>query len=570
MGFLFYSEKNKPDDFVLIENKSASCETTQNVSSLDVFDKKGIEVALSQCTLREDVLENKITEDLDLNKKIIMTAYGLPKNSDLLYREFNITVKKQVLKAMIFYFDGMTDRNVISNNILKPLMLLSNLEINETVRDTGEYIFSRLIPFNQVKKVDSFKEVVSEINFGGCVIFIDTLRYAFIADTKSWEHRSVGSPRSENVIRGPQEAFNEQIRSNTALIRKILKDKDLMIENVSVGKRSNTPCAVMYIRDIANDALVHEVLERVKSLKVDYIFDSGEMEQLLEDSTFLAAPQVFATERPDNVASMLSRGNVAVLMDGSPFVLVMPATVTEFLHSTEDTNLRFPYVNFVRLIRMLAIATALLLPGIYIAITNYHQEMIPTNLMFAIEAARENVPFPSVVEILIMELSFELIREAGLRVPGAIGSTIGIVGGLILGQAAVSANLVSPILIIIVAITALGSFAVPSFSMSFSIRIIRFGYILLGAVAGFLGIALGLVLNLLLLASSKSFGVPFLAPVGPVTKGAYANIFTRQPIWKQERRPDFLNPKDIKNQPRVSRGWANKDSEGGNGEREED
>jgi len=381
-----------------------------------------------------------------------------------------------------------------------------------------------------------------------------------MADTKSWDHRGINAPKSETVIRGPQEAFNEQIRANTALLRKILKDKDLMIQNVSIGKRSNTPCAVMYIKDIANDSLVREVLKRVKSIKVDYIFDSGELEQLLEDNTFLAAPQILATERSDKVALMLSQGNVAVALDGSPFVLVMPATITEFLHTTEDTNIRYPYVNFIRIIRMVGIAIALLLPGLYIAITNYHQEMIPTNLLFAIEASRENVPFPSVIEILIMEFSFELIREAGIRVPGAIGATIGIVGGLILGQAAVTANLVSPIMIIVVAITALGSFAVPSFSMSFSIRIMRFVYILLGAVAGFLGIALGLVLNSMLLASSKSFGVPFLTPFGPVTNGKYADKLTRKPTWKQEKRPDYLNTKDIKSQPKVSRGWTVKDS----------
>lgn len=568
MGFLksfekyfLFSDKNKKHEFTLKENKSISCEEAQNVSSLDVFNKLELEGEFIGCELTDDILKNKVTEHIEVNKKLMIRAYDIPKNGDVLLREFNLTVKDKVLKAFIIFIDGMTDRNVISNYILQPLMLLSNIEINsDKTRDEGEFIFDRLIPYNQIKKAQKFKEIIADVNFGGCAIFVDGLEYVFLADTKFWEHRSVGSPKSETVIRGPQEAFNEQFRANTALLRKILKDKNLIIENISIGKRSNTPAAVLYIKDIANESLVKEVLKRMKSIKVDYIFDSGELEQLLEDSTFLAAPQIFATERPDNVAMMLSRGNIAVMLDGSPFVLVMPATITEFLHTPEDTNLRFPYVNFIRFIRVLGISIGLLLPGLYIAITNYHQEMIPTNLLFAIEASRENVPFPSVIEILIMELSFELIREAGIRVPGAIGSTIGIVGGLILGQAAVSANLVSPILIIIVAITALGSFSIPSFSMSFTIRIIRFAYIILGAVAGFLGIAVGLVVNMLLLASSKSFGVPFMAPFGPVTKGTYANMLSRPPIWKQEKRPDFLNPKDIKNQPKVSRGWTVKES----------
>lgn len=558
--FVLYKDKDEKEDFVLKENKVINCDTAQNVASLDVFDKSAVEGAFIGCTVNDDILNNNISSDLELNKKVMMNAYEIPKNSDLVHREFNITVKNKTLKAFIVFIDGMTDRTVISNNILQPLMLLSNIEIQEQPKDIGEFIFNRLIPFNQIKKVQQYKEVISNVNFGGCVIFVQGLEYAFMADTKFWDHRGINAPKSENVIRGPQEAFNEQIRANTALLRKILKDKDLMIQNVSVGKRSNTPCAVMYIKDIANESLVQEVLKRVKSIKVDYIFDSGELEQLIEDSTFLAAPQIIATERPDNVAMMLAQGNIAVVLDGSPFVLVMPATITEFLHTIEDVNIRFPYVNFIRIIRIIGIAIALLLPGLYISITNFHQELIPTNLLFAIEAARENVPFPSVIEILIMEFSFELIREAGLRVPGAIGSTIGIVGGLILGQAAVTANLVSPIMIIIVAITALGSFSVPSFSMSFSIRIIRFAYIILGAFAGFLGIALGLVLNSLLLASSKSFGVPFLTPFGPVTNGRYTDMLTRKPIWKREKRPDYLNTKDIKSQPEISRGWTVKES----------
>ncbi len=567
MGFLNYlvfKEHNKTEEFVLSENKRLDCDTAHNAASLDVFDKEAHEEDFADCTISEDILKKKISGDLGFNINVIKKIYKIPGNSDLVSRQFNITAAGRVLKGYIVFIDGLTDRVSISNNILQPLMLLSNIDIKEDVKNLGEFIYNRLLPFNQIKKVDNYKELVGNINFGGCGIFIDGLDYAFAADVKSWEHRTVSAPSSETVIRGPQESFNEQLRANTALIRKILKDKDLMVEGTTVGKRSNTPCAILYIRDIANDSLVKEVMRRVKGVKVDYIFDTGELEQLIEDNTLLAAPQIIATERPDRVAMMLAQGNIAVILDGSPFVLVMPATITEFLHTTEDTNIRYPYVNFIRIIRIIGVLIALLLPGLYIAVTNFHQEMIPTNLLFAIEASRENVPFPSVVEILIMEFSFELIREAGIRVPGAIGSTIGIVGGLILGQAAVSANLVSPIMIIIVAITALGSFSVPSFSMSFSIRIIRFAYIILGATAGFLGIALGLLANSLMLAASKSFGVPFLTPFGPITNGKYSDKLSRKPIWKQEKRPDYLNPKDIKSQPRISRSWTvkNNKSEG--------
>ena len=566
VGRYFRFEIPKPkDEFVLEENKMGSCKV-RNSESLDEF-KKGKEFKdFDKYQGNEKLLEKSISNQLDDNIDTIKEIYSIPKNSDFLTRDFNITVGDKSIRAFSVFIDGMTDRGVISQNILQPLMVFSNFNFKDNESNIEKFIMSRLIAYNQVKAVDTFKSVVGEVNFGGCAVFVDGLDHAFVCDTKRWEHRGVGSPISETVIRGPQEAFNEQIRSNTALMRKIMKDKDLIIENVSIGKRSNTPCGVMYIKDIVNETLLSEVLRRVRSIKVDYIFDSGELEQLLEDSTFMTIPQIISTERPDRVATLLAEGHVAVALDGSPFVLVMPATAAEFLHTTEDANMRYPFVNFIRAIRIIGIIIALLLPGLYIAVTNFHQEMIPTDLLFAIEASRETVPFPTVIEIILLEFSFELIREASLRIPGAIGSTLGIVGGLILGQAAVSANLVSPILIIVVAATVLGSFALPSFSMSISIRLMRFLYILLGAIAGFLGISLGLIINLLLLASAKSFGVPFLAPLGPVTKDRVADVLTRRPVWQQERRPDYLNPKDIKSQPHISRGWKKK----GNGDNNEE
>lgn len=241
----------------------------------------------------------------------------------------------------------------------------------------------------------------------------------------------------------------------------------------------------MYIKDIVNDSLVEEVRKRLKSIKIDYIFDTGELEQYLEDNPFMTTPQIIATERPDRVAAVLTEGKVAVIMSGSPFALVMPTTNFDLLQSPEDTYIRFPYVNLIRIVRMMAMFVSLFLPGLYVAITNFHHEMIPTDLLLAIEASREKVPFPSVVEILIMEFSFELILEAGIRRPGPLGPTLGIIGALILGQAAVAANIVSPILIIIVAVTGIGSFAIPNFGLGLSYRLLRFIFIFLASMAGF-------------------------------------------------------------------------------------
>lgn len=499
--------------------------------------------------------KKRISKDLEDNLEYMKEVYTIPTNGDAILREFDIILGEKTVPAFILFFDGMTDRKVINDNILQPLMLLSTLDIKDPVCDIAEYVRKHLIPHNQLKETEDYQDVIDEINFGGAGLFIDGSSKAFTADVKGWEHRGVDRPNTELVIRGPQEGFNETLRVNTALIRKRMKDQNLIAENAKVGKRSKTLCSILYIKDIANSQLVDEVRRRVNGLDVDYVNDSGELEQLIEDSTLMPVPQMVATERPDRVTAMLEEGKVAVVMHGSPFVLVMPTTANELINSAEDISLRFPYGVFLKIIRLLAVLAALLLPGLYVAVTDFHQEMIPTGLLLAISESREKVPFPAVAEILIMEVSFELIREAGIRIPGPIGPTLGIIGALILGQAAVAANIVSPILIIVVAVTGIGSFAIPNYSFSFSIRLLRFAYIILGAVAGFLGITAGIFIHGLWMTSSKSFGVPFMAPYAPKTSDNPFQSIMRAPIWMQEKRPDYVNPKKTRRQKNISMTW---------------
>jgi spore germination protein KA len=243
------------------------------------------------------------------------------------------------------------------------------------------------------------------------------------------------------------------------------------------------------------------------------------------------------------------------LTDGTPFALIVPVTIIDLLHTPEDSALRWQFGTFLRAIRLFAIFVSNLLPGLYVALTNFHREMLPTDLLIAIAKARENVPFPTIAEVLLMELSFELIREAGIRIPGIIGNTIGIIGALILGQAAVQANLVSPVMIIIVAFTGLGNFAIPDFNLAFGARLMRIFYIFAGASFGFYGISLAILVSLAFMVSLNSFGVPLFSTLAPKTHKSY-DLFLRWPSWKQERRPDYLNPLDITRQPKVSRKWA--------------
>ncbi len=542
---LFFSEPKKMEKFTLDEGPG---EKSYRGGPEKLNETKD--------TLTKENEKKEISKKLSENLEYIKSRFSIPDNGDVILREFDIIVKDKSIPAFLFFYDRMVDRKVIDDDIMAPLMLLSNLDIKSDEKDIAEYIRKHLLPHNQIKETKRYRQVIDEVNFGGCGIFVEGIDTAFTADVKGWEHRTVGRPNTEILIRGPQEGFTEILRVNTALIRKRMKDEDVIAESVEIGERSKTPCSMMYVKDIANESLVSEVRRRLKSIKIDYLNDSGELEQFIEDNPFMPSPQMVATERPDRVASMLAEGKVAIIVHGSPFALVLPTTYHELTHSPEDSYMRFPYANLMRIIRIFAMLLSLLLPGIYIAITNFHQEMIPTDLLIAIEASREKVPFPSLVEILVMEISFELIREAGIRIPGPIGPTLGIIGGLILGQAAVAANIVSPILIIVVAVTGIGSFAFPNYSMSFAYRLLRFFYIFLGVSAGFLGISTGIFLHGMWVVSAKSFGVPFMAPFAPKTYGGISDALLKGPIWVQEKRPDYLNTKDKERQTEISREWT--------------
>ena len=405
-----------------------------------------------------------------------------------------------------------------------------------------------------LKLITNFLILYQALIHGNCALFIDTISVAFDIEVKGFKQRGVEKPSNEVVVKGPHEAFVENIRTNTSLLRRIVNCEDLVIENVVVGEVTKTKCAICYLSDITNDDLIAEVKYRINNLSIDSLLSSGQLEQLISDTNFLNVPQVLATERPDKSASYLLNGRVIVLVNGSPYSLIMPAVLNDFLSSPDDKNEKPLFANFLKFVRGLATFLTLLLPGLYIAITSFHQELLPTELLFSILASRENVPFPSFVEIFLLEISFELIREAGLRVPSPLGPTIGIVGALVLGQAAVSAGVVSPILVIVVAITGISSFAIPDYSFGLHIRITRFVFIFLGYLCGFLGIALGLFVYLSMMAGTTSFGVPYMTGVSPFEK-VKGNTYLLPPIWKREYRATFLRSKKEKKQDNISMKW---------------
>ena len=509
-----------------------------------------------------DKIEN-IYSQIDANLKYIKTKYNTLINSDIITREFTLNTGSKQYKAFILYIDGMVDSQILNDFVLKPLMLKNKFCNNETSKiivqkgkksNSANFIQDCLIPQNNIKQQSSFKDIFSGVNSGNCALFVDTLSVGFDIDVKGFKQRSISKPENEIVIKGPHEAFVENIRTNTTLLRRFTNNENLIIENTKVGKITQTNCAICYIKDIANDALVAETKYRLNNLEIDSLLSAGELEQLLTDTNSLGVPKILVSERPDYAVKSLLQGRVIILINGSPYALILPAILIDFLTSPEDTNLKPQFANFLKVVRIISSFFALLLPGLYIAITNFHREIIPTELLFSILSSRQSVPFPIIVEILIMEISFEIIREAGLRVPSPIGPTLGIVGALVLGQAAVSAAIVSPILIIIVAITGMSSFAIPDFTFSFHLRFFRFVFILLGFLAGFLGIGTGLFIYISSLCDLETFGVSYTIPYAPAVNSKN-NGFMLSPIWKREDRATYLATKKEKKQNKISMKW---------------
>lgn len=521
--------------------------------------------------LEPTIFSNNIEENLNY----IKSKYNTLINSDVKIREFIITARNKEYNSAIIYIDGMVDAQIINEAILRPLMLknkantftadekqvVSEFNNNDVIIrkikkfNLENYIYNHLIPQNDVKKIKKFEEAFSSINMGNCILLIDTLNICYDLEVKGFKERSISSPQNEIVVRGSQEAFVENLRTNTSMLRRIINNEGLIIENCSVGNVTKTKVAICYLKDITNNDLVAEVKYRINNLDIDHVISAGQLEQLIQDNGTSLYPQVLATERPDKTVIHLLEGRVVIIVNGSPYVLIVPGVLSDFLSSPEDSNYKFQFSNVLKLIRLIAVFFALFLPGLYVAITSFHHELLPTELLFTIEAARETVPFPTIFEILLMEVSFELIREAGLRVPSPIGPTIGIVGGLILGEAAVSANLVSPVLIIIVALTAICSFSIPDFSFNFTVRITRFIYIILGYMAGFLGLAVGLFIQITLLCNLKSFGCPYLIPYLQNNNKRTLTSYFLPAIWKRENRSNIVNPKKKYSQGKISMLW---------------
>ncbi|RKN85706.1 spore germination protein [Paenibacillus ginsengarvi] len=482
-----------------------------------------------------------LTADLDANLGAIRSTFG--DSDDLVVRRF--FVAQGELEAAIVYFDGLSDNETVNENIMAPLMSANRLPVrSDRSLSVNEWLEKSGIPIGESSRTDRLNEIIRSVLSGDSALLLGGVNTAILLNTKGWERRGIDEPRTESVVRGPRDGFTETLCVNTALIRRRLKDPNLRIRHITVGRRTNTDIAVAYVEGIANSQIVDEVMDRLQSIEIDAALESGYLEQLIEDSHWTPFPLIQNTERPDKATANLLEGKLVIICDGTPFALIAPAVFSQFYHSPEDYYERFLIGTLIRLIRVLSMIMALLLPSLYIAFSSFHPEMIPSRLVIAMAAGRSTVPFPSIIEAFLMEVTMEILREASVRLPGPIGPTIGIVGALVVGQAAVQAGIVSPIMVIIVALTTIGSFAAPSYSAAIALRMLRFPMMAAAAMFGLYGIMLLLILIIIHLCSLKSFGVPYLSPLTPSRFGDLKDAFIRAPLFWMKNRPSFMKTED--------------------------
>lgn len=474
----------------------------------------------------ERLLRESLGGDLKKNLELIRSLYSIPRNQDPILRPF---VCGQTACALC-YLQGMASEQLIDQFILQPLQ--------QTDRPLGESpleeIKGRLLTVGEAEESDSLRELNQGMLDGKTLLLVEGCPQGLLLATQGYPQRSVERTCSESVVLGPQEGFVENLRTNITLVRRIVRSEALIGEMLTVGTRLPTHLSLLYLDGVARMELVEEMKRRLMAVDSPFCPGTGELMQRIEDNPHSLLPQILETERPDRAARALCDGQLVLLVDGSPYALIAPITVFHLLHAPDDTFMRWQYGSFVRIIRLIGLLLSLLLPGMYVALTLFHPHMIPMGLLTSIAETRADVPFPILVEVLIMEGSFYLINEASTRIPSLIGPTIGIVGALILGQAAVSASIISPILIIVVALTGLGNYAVPNYGMSIGLQIIRLAFIVAGALMGVYGLVLSSSAALCYLASMRSLGEPFLAPLAP-WRPHNPDLLLRLPLWMQRR-----------------------------------
>lgn len=465
--------------------------------------------------------ELQLTTDLEQNEMVLKHIFE--NSSDLVYRKVRIEGQ---LRWTIIYFATLVEEKVVNEHILEPL--LSGVNKYEWPSRELDSLDVPLITVGKTMVSAKVNDIVLKLLNGYAAILMAGNHYALIAEVMGTTKRALEEPASEPIIRGPKDGFIENIGTNIGLIRSRLKTPKLKMEAMTIGELSQTYVVITYIAGIVTESVLEEVRTKLSQIQTEAILESGYIEEFIEDHSFSPFPQVHSTERPDVVVAGLLEGKVAILTDTTPFALLAPMTFWSGLQASEDYYLRKPIATFIRWIRILFIIFAVFAPPLYVAITTFHQEMIPTNLVLSIASSREEVPFPAVIEALFTEVVFEALREAGIRLPKQLGSAISIIGALVIGQSAVAAGIISAPVVIIVSITGIAAFTIPRYSFANGIRLLRFPMLILAGTLGLYGIVLGFLGIVIHVTALRSFGVPYFSPILPLSLKGFKSILFRQ------------------------------------------
>ncbi len=479
-----------------------------------------------ECALRAELTGN-LSEDVERFRALLSSEI----NSDAQFRSLTLAG----VQLCVIYMEGMADDQKISDFVLRAC---AERTLPEGQRIDMEHLCNDILQIAQCETEQRVGTILGKVVTGMTAVMMDGCREAALLETRGYPTRPVNRTTNESVVIGAQEGFVESLRTNMTLLRRYVPSPRLITECLEVGREVPCKAVLAYLSGTADPQIVDAVRSRLKRIDAPTVQGLGAIQQLIEDSPWALLPQMLQTERPDRAASCLMEGQVAILADNSPCALIAPVTLFHQLHASDDSFARWQYGSFLRLIRVAGMLISVFLPGLYIALTDYHMHLLPLSLLGSISEARANVPFPILAEILIMEFSFYLINEAGTRMPQQIGSALGIVGALILGQAAVSASIISPILIIIVAITGLGNYAIPDYGFGIGLVICRLFVIACGAALGLYGVCLAAFVLLVSLCGMRSVGIPYLAPVAP-RRAHNPDILLRLPVWMQKKRLFF-------------------------------
>lgn len=486
----------------------------------------------SNSTSPEKSLSDPISKSLEDNELVIRNIF---KNCyDIAFRRIQIFGQINVL---LVYLDGMVDTKALDNILLKPWMLETPRPGLADLTSVDLMLEQQLVSIAKTKTTEKMGDILQGILSANVVILSDGVTNAVIAELKGFEQRAIEEPTGETTLRGPREGFTENITVNTSLVRRKIQSADLKMESMTVGNLSKTTIVIAYVEGIAKDSIIEEVRKRISQIQIDTVLGGNFIEEFIEDHPFTLFPQVQNTERPDIVASSLAERKVAIFIDGTPFVLIVPCSLWSAFQSADDYYERFIYATLIRWLRMLLVISSLFLPSMYVAITTFHPQLLPTNFLLSITSAREGVPFPAVIEALLMEFLFEGLREAGIRMPRPAGSAVSIVGALVIGQAAVQAGIVSAPMVIVVSLTGIASLITPRYSMGMAFRMLRFPMLIFSGMFGLYGVTMASVFLLIHLTNLESFGVPYLSPIAPLTRSELKDVLIRAPRWSMNTIP---------------------------------